>query len=403
MVYTAYNMLNICSLLLIGTLGLVMAAMHIPVRSDTRHYRSARTFLCMAFILLSLIKVLEIVTPKASEDELTSCYALIVAAFQALCFTMSIMILISPRRVAHRWVGWKLLLPIALASLVLVVAQRKLPFGQFRLVLVGCSLLYVAMLAYFTWVFRNAYQHFKAEMFACYQEDELNRQLRWVSHTFYSSLAVGSLAFFSISGVKLLDCVFVVLYTAFYVYLTIQFINYSHYASLVWRADEPVDVLMEEAEPSEPASGVLKSDEEAGAADVAQSRYALIGARLEGWVNEKKYLLSNVAVKDVAAELGTTPRRLNEYFRRVVGEDFVKWRIGLRLRHACQLIDENPDRPIQEIVAASGFGDRSYFYRKFAELQGVTVAEYKRQAKLRSASQKNGSSIGSPVDASAAS
>lgn len=382
MTITAYSTLNIASAVLIGALGIVIASLRIPARVPTRYYRKARTYLSTAFILLSLLKLVEVAVPKTSDDELTGCIALIAAAFQALCFTASLLLFIQPQWVTSRKVVTHLL-GIAAAAAVMLACQNTTSRSTFRLILIGGTISYLALLAYYTLVFTKAYRQFRQEVYDYYQEEDLTRQLRWISHTFYSSLAVGMLVFLSLSGVKWLDCLFIAIYSAFYVYLTVSFINYGQYVTTVMRAvmpdDEATPVAAALPLPASGNSSTVVTIKEIGDTPV---KYVHISTAMRQWVDQQKFLHSDIAVKDVARELGTSPRLLNEYFNEVVGEDFVKWRIRLRMSHACKLIELNPNRSITEIATESGFGDRSYFYRKFAELLGISVTEYKRRATL---------------------
>ena len=385
MTFTTYSMLNVASAVLIGGLGVVIASVRITARTQNRHYRTARTYLSVAFILLALLKLVEFAVPKDNENSLTGCIALIVGALQAMCFTASLLLFIRPQWVTPRRV-WSQLAVILLASVALVLCHVLLPAAHYRVALIVASLLYVALLAFYTVVFRKAYRQFGNDMYDYYQEEDLNRQLRWIGYTFYTSLVVGCLVFLSVSGIQGLDSLFIIIYSAFYVYLTSRFINYGQYVSTVMRAvlpqPEPVASMMPEPQPDaaeaeEPVAEAAEHDE--------QDRYAGIGDRLKVWVDERRYLSADLGVKDVAAELGTTPRRLSEYFSEVVGEDFVKWRLRLRLQYACRLIEQNPGRPMREVAAEAGFGDRSYFYRKFAEVLGITVTRYKQQASTTNA------------------
>lgn len=382
MSFTAYSAINLCSAVLIGALGVVLAGVRIPSRSHARHYRLARIYLCVAFFLLALIKFAELMSPGSVDSALTGCVALVVAGYQALCFTALILLLIRPREVSRRRV-WTYIVSVTVASGVLLASHFVLPQEQAVMIMVAYAVLYVLMLVRFTLAFEKAFKRFRAEMYEYYQEEDLDWQLRWISYTFFTSLAVGCMVFLSLSGKEWLDIVFIVVYSTFYTYLTIRFINYGQYLPTVMRA------LLPEADrrPALPVAAVVSDAEPVKAIDDTPVKYARISAALKTWVDERRYLLHDVAVKDVAEELGTTPRRLNEYFGEVVGEDFVKWRIKLRLSYARSLIDQDPRRSVSEVAAESGFGDRSYFYRKFAELQGITVTEYKRKAALQLAQQ----------------
>ena len=383
MIFSAYSALNIASATLIAGLGAVIAAVHIPARSETQYYRTARTYLSVAFILLALLKLAEIIAPKNSDNEFTGCIALVVAAYQALCFTASLLLFIRPQWVTKRRMVAQLVFITVLAG-VLITGQVLL-FHRTYLVLLGtCSALYVALLAYYTYVFRRAYRKFSNDLYEFYLEEDLNHQLRWIAHTFYSSLVVGLLVFLSLSGQQWLDGAFIIIYSAFYIYLTASFINYGQYVSTVMRAVRPVehnDMPQPAADTALMLQGPLDDDLLTCLADTPM-KFAAISEALKKWVDEQQFRYNDVAVKDIAKELGTTPRHLNDYFREVVGEDFVKWRVRLRVRYACRLLKQDPNRSITEVATESGFSDRSYFYRKFAELQGITVAEFKRQAIL---------------------
>ncbi|MBR1803736.1 MAG: AraC family transcriptional regulator [Muribaculaceae bacterium] len=390
MFFSAYSALNIASTALVAGLGAVIAAVHIPARSETQHYRTARTYLSVAFILLALLKLAEIIAPKDSDNALTGCIALIVAAYQAMCFTASLLLFIRPQWVTKRRMVPQFAVITALAG-ALITGQVLLSHKVYLVLLGTCSALYVALLAYYTYVFRSTYRQFVNDLYEFYLEEDLNHQLRWIAHTFYSSLVVGMLVFLSITGRQWLDGTFIIIYSAFYIYLTASFINYGQYVSTVMRAVRPA----EHDNQSHQAADTAHASHDYGDGNLLASladtpmKYAVISEALKKWVDEQKFLYNDVAVKDIAKELGTTLRHLNDYFREVVGEDFVKWRVRLRVRYACHLLQQDPNRSITEVANESGFGDRSYFYRKFAELQGITVAKFKRQAILNLAKQSS--------------
>ena len=79
MSFSAYSAINLCSAVLIGALGVVLAGVRIPLRSHARHYRLARIYLCVAFFLLALIKFAELMSPGSVDSALTGCVALVVA------------------------------------------------------------------------------------------------------------------------------------------------------------------------------------------------------------------------------------------------------------------------------------------------------------------------------------
>lgn len=140
MTFTTYSLLNVASAVLIGGLGVVIASVRITARTQNRHYRTARTYLSVAFILLALLKLVEFAVPKDNENSLTGCIALIVGALQAMCFTASLLLFIRPQWVTPRRV-WSQLAVILLASVALVLCQVLLPVAHYRVALIVASLL----------------------------------------------------------------------------------------------------------------------------------------------------------------------------------------------------------------------------------------------------------------------
>ncbi len=85
-----------------------------------------------------------------------------------------------------------------------------------------------------------------------------------------------------------------------------------------------------------------------------------------------------LTVSGVAADLGVSPVRLSQAFRRFRGETLGECLRRLRVERACQLL-ENPEARLADIAVETGFADQSHFTRVFKRLTGLTPGRYRRQ------------------------
>jgi YesN/AraC family two-component response regulator len=217
-------------------------------------------------------------------------------------------------------------------------------------------------MAAYTWLFVRSYKVFPKQMMDFYEEEELLYRMRWIKWIFWSALAVGILALLLIIDNHMVNVLLTLLFTAYFLFVTVSFINYQQYAQLIVRAYE--------SEPHVSQQSVEKEK-------MSQAEVEKIRAGISEWVREKKYVESDHSVEEIARQLGTNSTTLRKYFHNYVGEDFRTWRIGMRIEEAKRLIDENPSIKINDVVNLTGFNDRPYFYRIFTKMTGMSVTEYR--------------------------
>ena len=168
-------------------------------------------------------------------------------------------------------------------------------------------------------------------------------------------MVVGLLTFLSLTGIYWLDAVFIIIYTLYYIYFTIQFINYHRQLQIVQPA------IAKSPLPFDESPDDKRKEKDVVDASCQDEPNALIHRMEQGisrWVEEKRYTAFDKSVEDVAREMGCTIHELH-------------------IEMAKLLLCEQPDMKIQEVALQCGFNNRSYFYRKFAELTGITVQEYR--------------------------
>lgn len=90
---------------------------------------------------------------------------------------------------------------------------------------------------------------------------------------------------------------------------------------------------------------------------------------------EKRYheKLSQTAI---AAELGVSAGYLSALYKQTTGMTFSDYLLQVRMTHAQELL-QNPNLPTSRIAQMTGFGEESYFRKKFRQYFGMSVREYR--------------------------
>ena len=94
-----------------------------------------------------------------------------------------------------------------------------------------------------------------------------------------------------------------------------------------------------------------------------------------------EYLVDrNLSSAMIAGHLGITPRYLQKLFEQD-GTTFSRYVLEQRLDRACRLLTNPAWRhcSITAIALESGFGDISYFNRRFRQIKGITPSELRKQ------------------------
>ncbi|MEZ5537412.1 MAG: helix-turn-helix domain-containing protein [Thiolinea sp.] len=102
---------------------------------------------------------------------------------------------------------------------------------------------------------------------------------------------------------------------------------------------------------------------------------AALGAAVEVMENNIEHPCS---IAELAVKIGTTPRTLENAFRRHEHTTPNAYYLKLRLGHAYRMIQET-QLPLKVIAAATGFGSQSYFTKRFREVYGVQPGQLRTQ------------------------
>lgn len=110
------------------------------------------------------------------------------------------------------------------------------------------------------------------------------------------------------------------------------------------------------------------SCQEPGCIDIAQV-IEFIGSRY-----------ASVTLEETAEHFGYTPRSMIRFLKKYTHSTFRSIVQGLRLKQAAAFLKDS-DKSIDEIAAAIGYSDRSYFHKLFREHYGMTPVEYRQKCR----------------------
>ena len=325
-------MLSVCSSAVMLALAVITVFVRIPHTGEWNAFRKVRLSMVAAFVLLGISGFIDV-----AEQKLTSAVVLVFASFQSLLFTCAAMAMTDTRVVTRR-VVLPQFISIAAYAAVLAASSASGVRG------VETAVLWVGV----------------GRRLELYYADDAASRLLPIKKLFYASLCVGvcalALVIVGDSCPLLLD-VFVCVYTAYYVFVCISVVNYRISGGFIVKA-----AVKEPPKPAEENDGNLAE-------------------AVSHWIEEKKYLLTDVSAAEIASGMGTTSPALNRFLKANYGMTLRSLRIKLRIEEAARIIDEaDGDLHYSSLFEKVGFADRSNFHRSFVTVMGMTPKEYREKS-----------------------
>lgn len=86
----------------------------------------------------------------------------------------------------------------------------------------------------------------------------------------------------------------------------------------------------------------------------------------------------NINLKDILEKSGYAEDYIRAHFKKITGKTPIEFLTGIRIRHACYLMDVYKNAlPLAEIAEKCGYTDYIYFSRRFKQQMGVSPRAYK--------------------------
>ena len=378
---TTYKILMGASAFMIAMLGGMLATTTILPEDGLEKLRKARNILVPSYFVLALLSLVCCFTGYDRRIEPAS--TLFVASFQALLFTMSMLVFIRPGEV--RWsMVFRQAGAIAVAGATLFITLFCFTDYYLWFFYTGIA-AYIIQLIIYTRKFTQAYRKTVQEVEDYYDEDEENR-LTWVKTGFYSALAVGVMA---ISVLFFTDWYkfFVPLYVLYYSFMVMWFVNYYRrmkFAIPVIVAVPPeAKVYVTPIETDMVETGKSVKEDRETPETIFLTKEQLLKERLQKYVDEKEYCEKDIPSGIVVDSFGVPQSFFRQYMKDHYGMDFRPWRKELRLREAARLFTENPGYTIEEVCEMVGYNNSGNFNRDFKKMMEMTPKTYCRQICLK--------------------
>lgn len=102
--------------------------------------------------------------------------------------------------------------------------------------------------------------------------------------------------------------------------------------------------------------------------------------RLSAFLEDPNILADDaLTLSRVSRRLGLPARAVSVAVNRVTGQSFSDLLNDQRIALVAHMMDEDPTRPLLDIMFASGYGSKSNFYTQFKRRKGITPAAYQAQ------------------------
>lgn len=91
----------------------------------------------------------------------------------------------------------------------------------------------------------------------------------------------------------------------------------------------------------------------------------------------EKHYMEKISLDQIAANMYISSFYISRLFKSETGDTPINYLIGLRMKKARELFDENPDISIQSVADAVGYDDASHFSKLFKKYYGLSPLYYK--------------------------
>jgi AraC-like DNA-binding protein len=101
--------------------------------------------------------------------------------------------------------------------------------------------------------------------------------------------------------------------------------------------------------------------------------------------DERLYLDEELSLDSLGAELHLSRHQLSQLLNERIGKNFNEYLNEFRVRDACRMLIEEPERSVLSIAHAVGFNSKSSFHTAFRKFTGRTPLQFRAERRLLSA------------------
>lgn len=104
--------------------------------------------------------------------------------------------------------------------------------------------------------------------------------------------------------------------------------------------------------------------------------YENVVSRVKAYIDEN--YAKDISLDEVSRMVDISPYYFSKLFKQEVGENFIEYVTGARIKHAKHLLEDSR-YSIKEVCVMSGYSDPNYFSRIFKKYEGMTPSEYRER------------------------
>ncbi len=371
----------------IATLAVIILGIKIPPKQEFAKFRKARMTLAISFITLSGLNLVCYFT--GYDMKLDRLNTLIVAAYQALLFTGTLLVFIRPDKVTVKWV-WGQIGVITGLSAVLYASMFLTPALYPTLFFGAVVLLVLQFILYSISFFRSLGETLREAN--DYYAEECAPRLSQIRAGFILMLVIGIFAICTLFTGPWFYIIFVPTYLVCYTFVTLCTLRYIGSTSFILPAiaDSSSEASSSSDSGSVDDDTTFRLGNDSGKAgsknsqtiskphlDIPEAEMQALRERLAQWESDKKYRERDIPYKVILQDLNTDAVTMRAFMKSENGMDFRTWRNRLRLRDACTTLREHPEMTVEQISDLVGYSDGSNFHTDFKRLTGMSAGQWR--------------------------
>lgn len=347
---------------IIAALAVAIICVKIPSRPEFGKLKTARATLAASFITLSILNFICYFT--GYDETLDRLNTLIVAAFQALLLTGTLLVFIRPDVVTGKWVGLQTAV-ICILSALLYCIMFIFPDIYPIFFHAGAALLVLQLILHSIRFFKS--QNMTLNDLANYYADDFSPRLGGIRAGFILMLIIGAMSRCTLVTGPWFYAIFVPAYLICYTIVAICMIRYVNNTSFILQA---IGKPEEETPSTKPAHKAQ--------ANIPEHQLIELRNNIASWVAAGEYRHRDVPYKEILETLNTDAATMRVFMKSENGMDFRSWRNKLRLQEACQMLAGHPEMNAEQISEYIGYSDSSNFHTDFRKFTGMSASEWRR-------------------------
>ena len=368
-----------------ATLCVVLAFVQTPSDEVYRPYRRAKWLFAAAFAAMSANLAVYCVVADGDWTRVNYVIEFVdISLFylEAIFYCYAFFTLLNKHYATWRRIALDAVLWTVASLLAFVALLDGMDSVRDLLMLVALALLlaFVIRFVYSFFVQYGINGHQLDDYFSC----DMHRFVKWISTSVVLLTVLWLLAILTMFQNVYFNWLFQAYVVSLNIYIAVNFINYAGRHACVSKAfDADADGQADEAEgvvETAAAEAESAADVETECASEPSAPQPIgIEASVNRWVEDKRFLGTQLNVEELAAELGTTKVALSFYINNRYGVNFSAWMASLRIEEAKRMMAADPNMRLEDIAMAVGFSSLSYFSKVFSLREGVPPTRWRKE------------------------